>query len=88
MPAKRKTISSTIAQESHAFLQAAIASGRAGNIGQAVDLAVEALRREDSRKRKERAEPYTAEPSTEEVAEDRATVRAVRDSNPDLLFDE
>ncbi len=65
-----------------------IASQKVANVGEAVDLAVEAMRREDHRKRKERSASYAEEPSLEAVAEDHATIRAMRNSNPDLLFGE
>jgi len=63
-----------------------IASRRVENVGEAIDLAIEALQRDDRRKSNGRAEPYAEEPSAEEVAADCATVRAMRDSNPDLLY--
>jgi GTP cyclohydrolase III len=87
MQAQRKNLSAAIAPESYAFLEAFVAAGRAANLGEAVDQAVEAMRRSDGAQREERAEPYAAEPSSEEVAQDRATVRAMHESNPDLLFD-
>lgn len=87
MPSQRKNFSATIAPESRAFLEALVAAGRAANLGEAVDQAVEAMRRSDGARRDEHAEPYTAEPSSEEVAQDRATVRAMHESNPALLFD-
>jgi hypothetical protein len=40
------------------------------------------------RRRSERAKPYSAEPSAEEVVEDRATMRTMRDRNPEISFDE
>ena len=87
MPAQRKSLSAAIAPESYAFLEAFVAAGRAADLGEAVDQAVESMRRSDGDRRDERAEPYTPEPSSEEVAQDRATVRSMHESNPDLLFD-
>ncbi len=88
MQSSRKEISAAISPESYAHLEEVIASGRASDLGGAVDLAVEEMRRAIRRERSEQAEPYSAEPSPEEVAEDRATMRAIRDRNPELLFDE
>lgn len=82
MPDERKKISAAITPQSQAYLDQLIASGRAANVGEAIDLAVGAMRHARRRKRSERAEPYSAEPSAEEVAEDRATMRTVRDRNP------
>jgi hypothetical protein len=88
MPNERKKISAEITTQSQAYLDQLIASRRAGNLGEAIDLAVEELHRSSDRKRSGQAQPYIAEPSAEEVAEDRATMRAMRDGNPELLFDE
>ena len=83
-----KKIAAAISPRSRAFLEEMIAAGKASNLGEAVDLAVEEMRLRQQRERHESAEPYSAEPSREEVAEDRATMRAAREANPDLLFDE
>lgn len=88
METNQKRISAAISPESHAVLEEMIASGKAANFGEAIDLAVAEMRRADRRQRDRQAEPYPADPSPEEVAQDRATMRAARDSNPDLLFDE
>lgn len=65
-----------------------ILSQRVENVGEAVDLAIEALQREDHRRRNGHAAPYVEEPSVEAVAADSATVRVMRDSNPDRLYDD
>lgn len=65
-----------------------ISSQRVENVGEAVDLAIEALQRDDRRKSNRHAAQYTEEPSAAAVAADRAAVRAMHDSNPDLLFDD
>ncbi len=44
------------------------------------------MRRAVDGKRSKRAESYGTEPSAEEVAEDRATMRAMRDRNPECQF--
>lgn len=88
MPAQRKSLSAAVAPESYAFLEVFVAAGKAADLGEAVDQAVESMRRSDGAIRDEHAEPYTPEPSSEEVAQDRATIRAMNESNPDLLFDE
>jgi hypothetical protein len=85
---ERKKVSASITPESLAYLEQLVASRRAANLGEAIDLAVEEMRHARDRKRDERAEPYSAGPSAEEVAEDRATMRAMRDRNPELYFDE
>lgn len=88
MPNERKKISAAITPQSQAYLDQLITSRRAANLGEAIDLAVEEMRRANHRSRNERAEPYSAEPSAEEVAEDRATMRSMRDRNPEIFFDE
>jgi ribosome-associated translation inhibitor RaiA len=90
MQPRQTKISATISLQSRAVLEEMIASGKAANFGAAIDLAIEEMRRARNRKRKrnEKTEPYSAEPSPDEVAEDRATMRAVHESNPDLLFDD
>jgi hypothetical protein len=87
MPNRRK-VTGNVSAQSYAVLESMIASHRVENVGEAVDLAIAALQRENRRKNNGHAAPYTAEPSAEEVAQDRATVRAMHDSNPDLLFDD
>jgi hypothetical protein len=81
MPNKCKEISAAITPRSQAYLEQLIALGRPANLGEAIDLSVQEMR-------SERAEPYSAEPSAEDVAEDRATMSAMRDRNPELYFDE
>lgn len=88
MDTKPNEISAAISAESRAVLEQMIASGKAANFGEAIDLAIEEMRRAGRRDRAQQAEPYTPEPTPEEVAEDRATMRAVHESNPELLFDE
>lgn len=55
MREKRKKISTTIAPEGYAFLQALIASGRAQNLAEAMDVVLDEIRRADNRQRLERA---------------------------------
>ena len=88
MPNERKKISAAVTAQSQAFLDQLVASRRAADLGEAIDLAVEEMRRSSDRKRTGQAQPYLAEPSAEEVAQDRATMRTMHDRNPELLFDE
>jgi hypothetical protein len=88
MPQTRRKVSGSVSPQTFAYLEKMIASRRVENVGEAVDLGIEALQREDHRRRNGHAASYAAEPSAQEVAEDRATVRAMNDSNPDLLFDD
>jgi hypothetical protein len=69
------------------ILEQMISSGRVENVGEAVDMAIEALQRDDRRKGTGHAAPYAEQPSTAAVASNRATSRAMRDSNSDVLFD-
>jgi hypothetical protein len=54
MAKPRKKISTTIAPESYAFLKSLIASGKAENLAEAVDLVLDEIRRTDNRDRLER----------------------------------
>jgi len=88
MPNERMKISATVTPQSQACLEQLIASGCPADLGEAIDLVVDAMRHASERERSEHAEPYSAEPSPEELAEDRATMCTMRDRNPELLFDE
>jgi len=84
----RRKISGSVTPQTFAVLEQMISSRRVENVGEAVDLAIEALQRDERRRGKSHAAQYAEEPSLEAVAKDRATVRAMQDSNPDLLFDD
>jgi hypothetical protein len=70
---KRAKLSTTVAAENFTFLETLVNSGRTDSIAEAVDLAVGRLRREENRKRLERATAeyfasLTPEAQTEEDA--------------------
>ncbi len=56
MPASthRRKLSTTVSEETHAFLQALVDTGRAASVAQAVDIAVLWARRAENRARLER----------------------------------
>lgn len=78
MPNKRKKISAEITLQSQTYLEQLISSMRATNLGEAIDLAVEEMRQATDRKRSERSEPHSPEPSPEEVAQDPHHARGAR----------
>jgi hypothetical protein len=88
MPQNRRKVAANVSAQTFAVLEQMIASRRVGNVGEAVDIAIEALQRDDRRKRNAHAATYTAEPSAAEVAADHAAIRAMHDSNADMVFDD
>lgn len=63
MEIKQKKISAEISLESHVVLEEMIASGKASDLGEAIDLAIEEMRRAGRRNRDQKAEPYSAGPT-------------------------
>jgi hypothetical protein len=89
MPKRRKKISTTISPEGYAFLQSAIREGRAENLAQAIDLALEEVRRLDNRLRLEKAtSAYYESASDEAIAEENNLAAELSSSTPGILFDE
>lgn len=69
--ARRKKLSTTISPESYNFLETLIKSGRAENFAEALDLALDSLRRASCREQLERATAAYFEKLTEvDVAEE------------------
>ncbi|HVB87448.1 MAG TPA: hypothetical protein VNK23_12380 [Candidatus Dormibacteraeota bacterium] len=83
----RRKVCASVSARTYVILEQMISSGRVENVGEAVDLAIEALQRDDRRKGNGHAAPYAEEPNAAAVAANRATSRVMRDSNPDVLFD-
>ena len=75
MPNKSKKISAEITLQSQTDLEQLISSRRAAILGEAIDRAVEEMRQATDRKRNE---PYSPEPSPEEVAQDPHHARDAR----------
>ena len=84
----RRKIAGSVSPQTFSYLEEMIASHRVENVGEAFDLAIKSLQREDSRRRNGHAAPYSEVPSAEEIAQDRFAVRAMHDSNPDMVFDD
>jgi hypothetical protein len=85
----RKKISTTIGPENYAFLESLIASGKAQNWAEAMDLVLEEFRRADNRARLEQATTaYYEGANPEAIAEENELAAALSASVPDLLFDE
>jgi hypothetical protein len=89
MPKKRKKISTTIAPEGYAFLRSLIASGKAQNLAEAIDLVLREIRRADNRERLDRmtAEGYE-NMSAEALGETRDLETALVQSSGSMDLDE
>ena len=84
----RTKLSTTVAPENLAFLEALVKSGRTDSIAEAVDLAIARLRRAESRARLERATAaYFDGLSSEAQAEEQRIARQLYLSAGDLDFD-
>jgi hypothetical protein len=89
MREKRMKISTTIAPEGYAFLQALIKSGKAQNLAEAMDVVLEEIRRADNRQRLERATAaYYESASQEAIDEENQLAASLSGSVADALFDE
>ena len=86
--AGRSKISTTIAAENYRFLTSLIESGKAGSLAEAVDEAVENLRKTENRRRLARAtSEYFDSLSPEEHAEEQSLATSLHDSAKRIDFD-
>lgn len=84
----RAKLSTTVAAENFAFLEALVNDGRTGSIAEAVDLAIARLRREENRQRLERATAeYFDGLSPEARIEEDALARQLHSSAGSVDFD-
>jgi hypothetical protein len=88
IPKKRKKISTTIAPEGYAFLQTLIASGRAHNLAEAVDLVLEEVRRADNRARLEQATTAYYDSLTHEEIEEENELGGLISASNEINADE
>jgi len=86
---KRKKISTTIAPEGYEFLESMIATGRARNLAEAIDLVLDEIRREENRARLERMmEAYYENASPSAMAEENEIAEAFSRSAHEINQDE
>lgn len=86
---RRKKISTTIAPESYAFLERLIASGKAANVAEALDIVLEEMRRADNRVRLEQMmEAYYENASPEAIAEENEIAEAFSRSAGEINIDD
>ena len=86
---QRKKISTTISPEGYTFLRKLIRSGKASNLAQAVDLAVEEFRHvEDCRKLEEATARYYEEASQEAIDEENSLAAAFSATAGEIKVDE
>jgi hypothetical protein len=84
----RMKLSTTVAAENFTFLESMVGTGRADSIAEAVDLAIERLRRVENRVRLEAATTaYFAGLSTEAEAEETALAGRLHASGGSVDFD-
>ncbi len=84
----RDKISTTIAPESLAYLRRLVAAGKARNLAEALDLAVDRLRRAEQRARLEEATAaYFARLSRDAAAEEKELETALDQSASEVDFD-
>jgi hypothetical protein len=89
MATRRKKISTTIAPEGHAFLQSLIASGKAQNLAEAIDLVLDEIRRTENRAKLEHAmEAYYENLSPEAIAEENEIAAAFSRSAHEINLDD
>ena len=85
---RRTKLSTTVAPENFAFLEAMVGSGRAESIADAVDLALSRYRQFENRVRLDRATAaYFEALSPQADAEERAFAQSFATANHDLDFD-
>jgi hypothetical protein len=85
---RRAKLSTTVAPENFAFLEAMVGSGRADSIADAVDLALSHFRQLENRARLDRATAaYFEALSPQAQAEERTLAQRFAGTNRDLDFD-
>ncbi len=86
--AARAKISTTVAPENYRFLTALVKAGKARNLAEAVDEAVENLRRTQNRRRLAQAtSAYFDSLTPEELAEEAATASSLHKAAKKIDFD-
>ena len=85
---RRRKISTTVSAESYAYLRSLVRTRQARNLARAVDLAVERLRRADSRTRLERdTSAYFQRLTGKARAEEERLEQALGESLDEVGFD-
>jgi hypothetical protein len=85
----RRKISTTIGPENYAFLESLIASRKAPNLAEALDLVLDESRRTENRKKLERiTAEYFERRTPEEIAEDSALEASLAQAAAQVDFDE
>ena len=85
---RRTKLSTTIGNENYAYLRRLVTSGKAANVGEAVDRAIELARRAGNRARLEReTAAYFGGLSRKAAAEEAALETALSDAAGDIDFD-
>jgi hypothetical protein len=89
MTQKRKKISTTVAPDGYALLERIIASGKARNLAEAMDLVLEEARRRENRARLERLmEAYYDHGSPDATSEENEIAVAFSQSAHEIKLDE
>jgi hypothetical protein len=87
--ATRAKLSTTVAPENYEYLTALVRSGRAGSLAEAVDEAVERLRRSENRIGLAKATAsYYESLSPEALKEEKAMGASLRNASQDVDFDD
>ncbi len=88
LKASRAKLSTTVAPENYRYLAALVKSGKAGSLAEAVDEAVEHLRRSENRRRLARAtSEYFDSLSPEALAEETSLAESMRAATKRIDFD-
>ncbi len=90
MPSRphRRKISTTVAPETHAFLEALVRRGKAANLAEAVDRAVASARRAESRRRLDSATAaYYDSLSGKSLRAEKRLEQAVSNASSKVNFD-
>jgi len=86
--AARNKLSTTVAPENYQYLTALVRSGRAASLAEAVDEAVDRLRRSENRRRLARATAeYFDSLAPEEIAEDKVLAESLQKAANEVDFD-
>jgi len=86
---RRKKLSTTIGANNFAYLHNAVKTGKAGSVGEAVDLAVEIARRVENRATLERqTSAYFKRRSAKAVKEEAALENALSAASMEMDFDQ
>lgn len=83
--ANRQKISTTIAQETNAFLKSLIRQGKASSLADAIDWAVAVVRRMESRRRLEAATAAYYESLSGDILEEEKKLELAVSAAPSLL---